>query len=244
MLTSYNKNLESINYTDRGKNFEKDSQCVWVVYPPGAAGDLVSAIINSHYIETGSRYFGISESGQVIFRPSDNKITNSYMNTYKELPVFDPQWFCKLADQLSEKNLSVSLLDQYIFSCHAYKTKDIEQIKESFPNSKIINIFCDNIQGSAIMKQMSNLKNNTSTHSPLKTYQQHCYNNVLNIPFGGLFNSTLYYIYYDCIIDFLGLPGRFVCFDYIQFYLSKQHTDIKNQLVQYSQSLLTNNINQ
>lgn len=244
MLVNYNKNLESINYVD-GVDFNKNSQCIWVVYPRGASGDLVSSIINNHYIETGSQYFGISELGQVIFRPSDNKITNSYMSEHNKLPVFNMQWFYKLADQLSQKNLNFSLLDQFIFSCHAYKIKDIEQIKKTFPNSKIINIFCDDIQGSEIINLMGSLKNNIPTYSAFKTYQQqHYYNNVLNIPFGVFFNSTLYYIYYDRIINFLDLSGRLVCFDYIEFYLSKQRSDIKNQLVQYSQSLLTNNITQ
>ena len=240
MLINYNKNLEPRNYVD-GVDFEKNSQCIWVVYPAGASGDLVSSIINSHYIETGSRYFGISELGQVIFRPSDNKITNNYMDKHKKLPVFDAEWFYKLANQLSEKNLNFSLLDQFIFSCHAYKIKDIGQIRESFPNSKIINIFCDNTQGNVIIDSMNTLKNNTS-YCVNQNSQQHEHNNVLNIPFGALFNSTLYYIYYDRIINFLGLPGRLVCFDYIQFYLSKQHSDIKNQLVHYSQSLLTNRL--
>ena len=240
MLINYNKNLEPRNYVD-GVDFEKNSQCIWVVYPSGASGDLVSSIINSHYIETGSRYFGISESGQVIFRPSDNKITNVYMEEHKKLPVFDAEWFYKVADQLSEKNLNFSLLDQFIFSCHACKIKDIDQIRESFPNSKIINIFCDNTQGNTIINSMRNLKNNTSCWETQNS-QQYDHANVLNIPFGALFNSTLYYIYYDRIINFLGLPGRLVCFDYVQFYLSKQRSDIKNQLVQYSQSLLTNRV--
>ena len=129
----------------------------------------------------------------------------------------------------------------YIFSCHACEIKDINQIRESFPNSTIINIFCDNIQGNMIIQSMENLKNNTSCRVP-EISQQHDYDNVLNIPFGVLFNSTLYYIYYDRIINFLGLHGRFVCFDYVQFYLSKQRSDIKNQLVHYSQSLLTNSL--
>jgi hypothetical protein len=240
MLISYNKNLEPANYVD-GVNFEKNSQCIWVVYPAGASGDMVSSIVNSHYIETGSRYFGISESGQVIFRPSDNKITNSYMNKHKKLPVFDTEWFYKVADQLSRNNLNFSLLDQFIFSCHAHEIKDIDQIRESFPNSKIINIFCDDTQGNTIINSMSNLKNNTSNHAH-KTSQPH--DHALNIPFGELFNSTSFYVHYDRIIDFLGLPGRLVCFDYVQFYLSKQHSDIKNQLIQYSQSLLTNSVTQ
>lgn len=242
MLTSYNKNLEPANYVD-GVDFEKNSQCIWVVYPPGAAGDLISSIINSHYIETGSRYFGISESGQVIFRPSDNKITNSYMREHHKLPVFDTEWFYKLADQLSKKNLNFSLLDQFIFSCHAYKIKEVDQIRESFPNSKIINIFCDNTQGNMIINSMANLKNNSS-YCLQEISQPHDYDNVLNIPFGVFFDSTLYYIYYDRVINFLGLHGRLVCFDYIQFYLSKQRSDLKHQLIHYSQSLLTESITQ
>jgi len=241
MLISYNKNLEPANYVD-GVDFEKTSPCIWVVYPAGASGDLISSIVNSHYIETGSRYYGISELGQVIFRPSDNKITNRYMSQHQELPVFDDQWFYQLADQLSEKNLNFSLLDQFIFSCHAYKAKHIDHIRTSFPNSKIINIFCDDVQGNTMIDVLGNLKNNTSASH--RRCERHEHDNVLNIPFGAMFNPTLYYTYYDRIINFLGLPGRLVCFDYIEFYLSKQHGDIKHQLVDYSQFLLDNSLNQ
>lgn len=241
MLISYNKNLEPANYVD-GVDFTKNSPCIWVVYPAGASGDLVSSIINSHYIETGSRYYGISELGKVIFRPSDNKITNTHMNIHQELPVFDNKWLYRLSDQLSEKQLNFSLLDQFIFSCHAYKEKHIDLIKESFPNSKIINIFCDDVQGNTMIDVLGTLKNNISASH--EWCQQHKHANVLNIPFGAMFNSTLYYTHYDRIINFLGLPGRLVCFDYIEFYLSKQHGNIKHQLVNYSESLLDNNLNQ
>ena len=75
MLINYNEKLESRNFVDN-VNFTKNDECIWIVYPPGASGDLLASIINRHYISTGCDYFGIDDRGQVIFRPSDYKKTN------------------------------------------------------------------------------------------------------------------------------------------------------------------------
>jgi hypothetical protein len=57
--------------------------------------------------------------------------------------------------------------------------------------------------------------------------------NVLNIPFGVLFNEQSYYKWYDLIIKFLDLNSRLICFDYIKYYLLKQHPTIKPILISY-----------
>ena len=75
MNFDYTEKLESQNFID-GVDFTRHDPCIWNVYPQGASGDLLASIINCHYGRTGSDYFGINNHGQVIFRPSDYKITN------------------------------------------------------------------------------------------------------------------------------------------------------------------------
>jgi hypothetical protein len=60
---------------------------------------------------------------------------------------------------------------------------------------------------------------------------------VLNVPFGFLFNRSSYDRYYANIRKFLGLLGPLICFEYVEFYLSKQHNIIRTQLEKYSQNL-------
>ena len=75
--------------------------------------------------------------------------------------------------------------------------------------------------------------NNTLEHHPELVNDKR----VLNIPFGMLFNDISYYKCYNTILSFLELEGILICFDYVKFYLSKQHPEIKNLLVEYSKSL-------
>lgn len=232
----YNKKLESRNFID-GIDFTRYDSCIWNVYPAGAAGDLLTSIINFHYGQTGSNYYGIDSNGQVIFRPSDYKITN--VRHQNRLPLFDETHFFEIANSLGDRNLNYSILDQFIFSCHLYKKKDIEHVLSTFPKCKIICTYIKDSRGQAIVKFMSNLKNKNMLtdliieDNKLINNELVIHPNVLNIPFGGLFQENSYYDYYDQIINFLNLNGRLICFDYIEYYLSKQHHDIKDQLINY-----------
>jgi len=49
-----------------GVDFTAADPCIWVVYPVGAAGDLLASIVNFHYGVTGCYYFGLTNRGQVI----------------------------------------------------------------------------------------------------------------------------------------------------------------------------------
>jgi hypothetical protein len=156
MNFEYNKNLESMNFVD-GVDFGPDDPCIWNVYPPGASGDLLSSIINCHYGNTGSRYYGINEQGQVIFRPSDNKITNVRQQINQTL--FDPQYFFDIADSLSNRHLNYSLLDQFLFSCHLHEKAHIKNILTVFPACKIICTYTADSHAQAICRFMAKLKN-------------------------------------------------------------------------------------
>ena len=77
----------------------------------------------------------------------------------------------------------------------------------------------------------------TSNNTPIPNATPVSHNRVLTVPFGVLFNKDSYYAWYDQIIKFLNLPGRLICFDYVKYYLSRQHPSIQPLLINYSKNL-------
>ena len=45
------------------------------------------------------------------------------------------------------------------------------------------------------------------------------------------------YKHYDRIINFLNLNGRLICFDYVQYYLTRQGPEIAKTLEDYSKTV-------
>ena len=241
MLCNRNDNLESRNFVDN-VNFSAADPCIWVVYPGGASGDLLISIIDKHYLRTGCEYYGIDDSGRVKLYTTDYEtIDNNHQITGQTL--FNDQWFFDLAEKLGERNLNYSLLYQVIFGCHLYPPSYINNILKTFPQSKIINIYPKDKKGLNLIKILSSYKNKNildlSVLNESDDYQPDLveHERVLNVPFGSLFNDILYYKQYNMILNFLELPGQLISFDYIKFYLSKQHPGIKNLLTEYSESL-------
>lgn len=239
MLCDKNESLETRNFVD-GVDFTKTDPCIFVVYPGGAAGDLLVSIIDKHYLRTGCEYYGISDTGKIHMRSTDYDTIDQF-----EKYEFNEQWFFDLADKLGERNLNYSLLDQMIFACHMYKDEQVKYILDTFPNSKVIRILPKDYRASELIIFLRNLKIhgktelvNDDTSIVYMSDMQH--NRLLNIPFGAIFSKQNYYKYYDQIINFLDLNGRLICYDYIQYYLSKQHSDIRNLLVQYSENYDSN----
>lgn len=242
--------LESRNFVD-GVDFTRNDPCIFVVYPAGAAGDLLVSIIDKHYLRTGCEYYGIGDTGKVHLRSTDYDTIDQFRK-YK----FDDQWFYDLAEKLGERNLNYSLLDQVIFACHMYKDEQVESILDTFPNGKVIRILPFDNQASEIIDSLRSLKlqeKNTEDepvfvvdryHESLASVQESLihmssvkHKRLLDIPFGSIFSEQNYYKYYDKIIDFLNLNGRLICYDYIQYYLSKQQPDLRELLVEYSKKI-------
>ena len=241
MNFDYNKHLEPQNFVDC-VDFTKEDPCIWNVYPAGAAGDLTAAIINFHYGNAGCDYYGINDKGQVIFRPTDYKLTNNKQQQGQVL--FDQQHFFDISESLGHRNLNYSIMDQVIFSCHMYHHNEINEILSTFPQAKVINTYIADQAGKQLIDFLANLKNfnNQADASRLSvdavySSQPFEHPRVLNIPFGSMFNSDSYYKTYDKIVNFLNLNGRLICYDYIQYYLSKQHPDVQEKLVEYSKTL-------
>lgn len=235
-MCSHNSNLESRNFVD-GVNFTKNDPCIFVVYPAGAAGDLLISIIDKHYLRTGCEYYGISDTGRVMTCTTDYEMIDIELAKTKTVD-FSQQWFYNLSDKLGERNLNYSLLDQVIFGCHLYTAENITYILDTFTKAKVINIYPKDVTGSTIISNLRNIKLiNTSTKIKFKENDTVDHERVLNIPFGCLFNKNLYSNYYNKILNFLNLPGQLISFEYINFYLSKQDAKIKNMLIEYSNQL-------
>ena len=243
MFCNHNSSLESRNYID-GLIFTREDPCIWVVYPAGAAGDLLISIIDKHYLRTGCEYYGINDHGRVMLYTSDYEMIDIALTSQQSIE-FNDQWFYNFSDQLSNRNLTYSMLDQVIFGCHLYRQQDIQQILDTFSQARVINIYAQDRLGQSIMQNLARfkLRSRDSVDIVVEHQSTECqfdfesHERVLNVPFGFLFNRRSYDRYYTDIRKFLGLTGALICFEYIEFYLSKQHNLIQSQLKKYSQNL-------
>jgi len=243
MFCDHNPGLESRNFID-GKIFTRDDPCIWVVYPAGAAGDLLISIIDKHYLRTGCEYYGINDLGRVMIYTTDYEMID--MASKNNHPIkFDDQWFYDLSDSMSNRNLTYSMLDQVIFGCHFHHPERIQQILDNFSKAKIINVYPQNRSGALLIKNLAGFKLDNKNPTDIKVtppeedFQPNVFQHprVLNIPFGFLFNRSSYDRYYENIRQFLDLSGPLICFEYIEFYLSKQQELIQTQLKNYSINL-------
>jgi hypothetical protein len=152
MLCNRNQSLESRNFVD-GVDFTQNDPCIFVVYPAGAAGDLLISIIDKHYIRTGCEYYGIDDNGRVHIYTTDYDL----MDLHKKYS-FNQQWFYDLANSLGGRNLNYSLLDQVIFGCHMYRNSQIQYILDTFPHCKIIRIMPIDDDGNNLISSLANIK--------------------------------------------------------------------------------------
>ena len=238
MLCSVNSQLETRNFIDK-VDFTKNDPCLFVTYPAGAAGDLLISIIDKHYLRTGCEYYGIENTGRIKLYTTDYEMID--LSLTKNKYPFNDQWFWNLAEQLGNRRLNYSLLDQVIFGCHLWENFQLENILDTFPNAKIINIRPKDSYGSKLIEFLRRFKLDNLDDKDLALLSDNLeiipfkHERVYTLPFGTLFNEKSYDIYYKQIIDFLSLEGRLISFDYIKYYLSKQHPKIKNLLIDYSQ---------
>ena len=243
MFCDHNPNLESRNYID-GLTFSRSDPCVWTVYPAGAAGDLLISIIDRHYLRTGCEYYGIDDRGRTMIYTTDYEMIDLARKKNQTID-FNDQWFYDFSDQLGKRNLAYSMLDQVIFGCHMWQAHDIQKILDTFSQARIINIYALDRQGQRIIRNIADYKLQARTPRDLDEVGQEPlfqpstveHERVLNVPFGLLFSRSSYDKCYASIRKFLNLAGPLICFEYVEFWLSKQHDVIRNQLENYSQGL-------
>ena len=234
MLCKKNEQLESRNFVD-GVDFTKNDPCIFVVYPAGAAGDLLISIVDKHYLRTGCEYYGIADNGRVHMFTTDYESMD-----LKNIRSFDNKFFNMVSESLGNRNLNYSLLDQVIFGTHMWRDTAVELILSTFPKAQVIRIMPQDQQGNDIIESMvqKKLKPKAYSHSKSIMYQTEIKSErVLEIPFGKIFTEEGYLKHYDRIINFLNLNGRLICFDYIQYYLTRQGPEIKKTLLDYSKTI-------
>jgi len=208
-------------------DFGPSSPCIWVVYPPGAVGDLLASLINFHFVETGARFRGINEKGQVIFRPSDQKITNSFYIKKNNIE-FNDQFFFDIADKLSNIHTNYSKLDQFVFSNHAYHANQISSIIDTFVNSRIVRIMPMDDNENRVSQWMAYFKNlnialdinkfefSTRYHDEVK------HEKLLTIGLCEFLDPLRFQGTYNKILKHLGLEYQLINYDFIQYWLQRQ----------------------
>lgn len=242
MFCDHNPQLESRNYVD-GLVFTRSDPCVWIVYPPGAAGDLLISILNQHYLRTGCEYYGIDDRGRTMIYTTDYEMIDLALKE-KQTVDFDDQWFYNFSDQLGQRNLTYSMLDQVIFGCHMWQAQDIQKILDNFSQARVINIYARDRHGQSIIKNIAKFKLQSQAPSDIANFDNQPFQpnivdhqRVLNVPFGLLFDRSSYDKCYADIRQFLSLPAPLICFEYVEFWLSKQHDQLKRQLKNYSKGI-------
>jgi len=217
---------ENLYLNNKSQNeFTRNEDCVWIVYPPGSAGDLLSSIINKHYSNTNTQDFGINELGQVMIIQTDGKVVNNVYNKpnhidCNELLVNDTN------KQISNNNSDYSKLDMVLYCNHAWEDNKVKNILEYFPKSKIIRIVIQDKKDSNLIKTLNEAKkkkNNIPT-SDYTIDNVLTHKRLLNIPFAQMWKKDTFDSWYDMIIKHLDLPYKLVRFDYVDFWID-QHND-------------------
>ena len=236
----YNSDLET--FVD-GVDFTREDSCIWVVYPPGAAGDLIASVVNFHYARTAAGFRGITESGRVIFRTTDEKVVN--LNFIKNNLIELNQNFINLVNkQIGNKHLNYSLLDAVIFANHAWRDESVCSILDFFPAAKVIRILPKNNLEKQIIQWLAQYKNqNVLLDLPnLESSEPIALSNLkdprlLDVYFGDIFKLETFEELYNHIIRHLDLPYKLIRYDFINYWFTQQPSQIKTTL----QSLQTGN---
>jgi hypothetical protein len=225
-------------FTD-GVDFGPKDPCTWVVYPGGCAGDLLASIINFHYVETTAKFRGLTEKGQVIFRPSDLKYTNK--KKYGNKLIFDNQFFYDIAESLSRKHFNWSKMDHFIFSNHYFSDHYISQILEVFENCRIVRLLPRTFGEQAIIDWLSKFKN-TSTigpefvlpHNatePITSWSQWADPRLLTVFFGDLVHPEKFTLMYKKIQELHGFPGPMITYNFVKFWIDHQSPIIREYII-------------
>jgi len=224
-------------------DFTQQDPCIWIVYPPGAAGDLIASVVNFHYARTAARFCGINESGQVVFRPSDDKIGNFYFIKNNQIQL-NQHFIYSVNEKIGNKHLNYSLLDTVIFANHAWKDESVCSILDFFPAAKVIRILPKNNLEKQIIHWLAQYKNqnlildlpNLESLEPI-TLSNFTDTRLLDIYFGDIFKLETFEELYNHIIRHLDLPYKLVRYDFINYWFTQQPSQIKTTL----QSLQTGN---
>jgi hypothetical protein len=213
------------------KQFSRNDSCVWIVYPPGSGGDLLSSIINKHYSNTGTNDFGINKLGQVMIVQTDGKVVNIKYNNQKDL-VCNESLINDTNKHISTLNSDYSKLDMVLYCNHAWQDNKVKKILEYFPNSKIIRIVVKSKKDNNLITNLKNSKHKyiANADSTINNVLEH--ERLLNIPFAEIWKKETFDVCYDMIIKHLDLPYKLIRFDYVNFWINQHNDECKRELMQ------------
>ena len=218
--------------------FSNRSTCVWVGYPPGAAGDLLGTIINFHYGFTGCTFNGINSAGKVDFSSADAKFINLSIMANDDTLQINEELF---------RGINLGLLDfpraETLFTTHAWRANNINKILASFPYAKMIRLIPGDHNEASIVTWLHNYKNHgikeplnhilLSQHDTRQMKPPHLlefpkpHHRLLEITFSELINPAKFELLYNKLIAFLYWDTKIVRYDFIQHWIDKQDSYIR-----------------
>lgn len=225
--------------TTRG--FDYDSPCIWIVYPPGAAGDLWGAIVGQHYPRTGNHFLGLTETGRVVLDTIDHKWLNFRLMDNEPID-FGDEFIWQVNRGYGSQHFPYSMSGQCILVNHLWLDTHIDKILNKFPLAKVIRIMPDNVFETNLINWLGSWKNRKILHNfdkmpPAPSFQQLINDSKLQHPrllelkFGELWSPINFEKSYDKIVAHLDLPYKLVRYDLVKFWFDSQHEVIKPHLL-------------
>lgn len=108
---------------------------LWVVYPPGSAGDWLSYLISRHYHDSGIDLLPSDPIGKINFVGSDRKALNQFKSEIESLPDKNHEKFNNQIDKIISngyyslhRNIPIEDVSQMIFSNHFFEDSYINNM--------------------------------------------------------------------------------------------------------------------
>lgn len=223
------------------QGFTQDSLCTWIVYPPGAAGDLWGAIIGKHYPRTGNYFLGIDGSGKVISDTIDHKWVNFKLMVRDQID-FKTEFVNQINQGYRDNNFPFSMSGQCILVNHSWQDAIVEKIITELSQARVIRILPGDDYDIKLINWLAAWKNQKTLcdfeSMQLDLYFQHQIKNskfqhprLLDLRFRDLWSHVNFEKTYSSIIEHLNLPYKMVRYDLVKFWFDCQHEQIKPHLV-------------
>lgn len=216
-----------------------NKKVIWVVYPPGAAGDFLSFLIARHYNQTGTRYSFDTATGKCNFISTDNKVINLFKTD--DWIDFDDTFFELISNEISKNNLEINNLDALIFSNHQYENFHVWNILNSVENVKIIRIYPQTINEYEFCFESRRIKNSMTKYNndfieylnvefSDSDYSRIEHESVLEIGISNFLIKRNFDVFYKKLVQFLNLDFKLVSADIVDYYYSIQSSRLLDLL--------------
>jgi len=111
----------------------KNANVLFVVYPPGSAGDWLSYLISRHYVDSGVDLLPSDPIGKINFIGSDRKKLNEVFPDVYTFKGFDNNFYTRIVDGYYSVNRNIKFEDvsQIIVANHYYENDFITDLLEN-----------------------------------------------------------------------------------------------------------------